>query len=98
VALRRLRSPAVATFLKDADKGVVLEAARAIYDVPIPEAMPALAALAGHRHDAALHPQAAPAAAAHRPDDVGRRPVGAIGRRPRGPGREPPALRAPWSS
>ncbi len=46
VALRRQRSPQVAAFLKDADKGVVLEAARAIYDMPIPEAMPALAGLA----------------------------------------------------
>ena len=46
VALRRLKSPLIAAFLKDADKTVVLEAARAIYDLPIPEAMPALAALA----------------------------------------------------
>jgi quinoprotein glucose dehydrogenase len=45
VALRRLKSPQVAVFLKDADRSVILEAARAIYDVPIPEAMPALAAL-----------------------------------------------------
>ncbi|MEQ1852783.1 MAG: PVC-type heme-binding CxxCH protein, partial [Chthoniobacteraceae bacterium] len=49
VALRRLKSPQVAVFLKDADKSVVLEAGRAIYDVPIPEAMPALAALIGDR-------------------------------------------------
>jgi quinoprotein glucose dehydrogenase len=49
VALRRLKSPQVAAFLKDADKSIVLEAARAIYDVPIPEAMPALAALATER-------------------------------------------------
>jgi quinoprotein glucose dehydrogenase len=45
VALRRKASPQVAAFLKDADPSVVLEAARAIYDVPIPEAMPALAGL-----------------------------------------------------
>ena len=45
VALRRQNSPLVATFLKDADQSVVLEAARAIHDVPILEAMPALAAL-----------------------------------------------------
>ncbi len=49
VALRRLQSPQVAAFLKDADPSVVLEAARAIYDMPIPEAMPALAALLGDR-------------------------------------------------
>ncbi len=45
IALRRQQSPQIAAFLKDADKGVILEAARAIYDLPIPEAMPALAAL-----------------------------------------------------
>ena len=42
VALRRLRSPLVSSFLRDADQGIILEAARAIYDMPIPEAMPAL--------------------------------------------------------
>ncbi len=45
VALRHLKSPLVAAFLKDADESVVLEAARAIHDVPIDAAMPALAAL-----------------------------------------------------
>ena len=45
VALRRLKNPAIAVFLKDADESVKLEAARAIYDVPIEPAMPALAAL-----------------------------------------------------
>jgi quinoprotein glucose dehydrogenase len=45
VALRRLKSAQVAVFLKGADQSVVLEAARAIHDVPIIEAMPALAAL-----------------------------------------------------
>ena len=49
VALRRLKSPQVAAFLKDADQSVVLEAARAIHDVPIPEAMPALAAVLGEK-------------------------------------------------
>jgi quinoprotein glucose dehydrogenase len=49
VALRRLKSPSIAIFLKDADKGIVLEAARAIYDLPIPEAMPALAALVSEK-------------------------------------------------
>lgn len=46
LALRRQRSPEVARYLKDADATLVLEAARAIYDVPIPEALPKLAALA----------------------------------------------------
>lgn len=45
VALRRMRSPLVAEFLRDADESVVLEAARAIYDKPVPEALPALAEL-----------------------------------------------------
>ena len=45
VALRRLESPLVAEFLKDADESIVLETARAIHDVPIQGALPALAAL-----------------------------------------------------
>ncbi len=43
LALRRLQRPEVAQFLGDADPKIVLEAARAINDVPIPEAAPALA-------------------------------------------------------
>lgn len=49
VALRRLESPAVADFLGDTDDRIVLEAARAIHDVPIVEALPHLAALAEAR-------------------------------------------------
>lgn len=45
VALRHLKSPLAAAFLKDADESVILEAARAIHDAPIDAAMPALAAL-----------------------------------------------------
>ena len=46
VALRRLESPSVSTFLNDKDELVVLEAARAIHDdFGIPEALPELAAL-----------------------------------------------------
>jgi quinoprotein glucose dehydrogenase len=45
VALRRLKSPLVAELLKDADETVALDAARAIYDVPIADALPALAAV-----------------------------------------------------
>ncbi len=45
VALRQLKSPLVAAFLKDTDESVVLEAARAIHDAPIEAAMPGLAAL-----------------------------------------------------
>ncbi|HEY0549309.1 MAG TPA: PQQ-dependent sugar dehydrogenase [Verrucomicrobiae bacterium] len=42
LALRRLQRPEVAQFLGDADPKIVLEAARAINDVPIPEATFAL--------------------------------------------------------
>jgi quinoprotein glucose dehydrogenase len=45
VAMRRLSSPSVADFLQDQDPRLVLEAARAIYDAPVAEALPSLAAL-----------------------------------------------------
>jgi quinoprotein glucose dehydrogenase len=45
LAMRRLGGDQIAMMLGDPDEAVVLEAARAINDVPIPEAMPALAAL-----------------------------------------------------
>ncbi len=45
LALRRQRSPEVARFLTDAEPKLVLEAARAIYDVPIADALPRLAEL-----------------------------------------------------
>jgi quinoprotein glucose dehydrogenase len=44
LALRRQHSPEASRFLNDPDSGIVLEAARAIYDVPIPDAMDKLAA------------------------------------------------------
>ena len=43
LAMRRLEDPAIAGFLRDPDPRVVLEAARAIHDVPIPAALPSLA-------------------------------------------------------
>lgn len=43
LALRRLKSPAVADFLTDGHAEVSKAAARAIYDLPIPRALPALA-------------------------------------------------------
>ncbi len=43
VALRRQRAPEVADLLADADPRVATEAARAIYDEPIPDALPRLA-------------------------------------------------------
>jgi len=46
LAMRRLGDPRVAEFLNDTDPQLVLEAARAINDTPIPDAMPKLAALA----------------------------------------------------
>jgi quinoprotein glucose dehydrogenase len=48
LALRRLESPEVARFLNDTDPRLVLEAARAINDVPINAALPQLAALGRH--------------------------------------------------
>ncbi len=45
LALRRLEDPGIARFLADPDPRLVLEASRAIHDVPIAAAMPALAAL-----------------------------------------------------
>ncbi len=45
LALRRTEDPDVARFLNDADPLLVVEAARAINDVPIDAAMPELAAL-----------------------------------------------------
>jgi quinoprotein glucose dehydrogenase len=45
LAMRRLKSSEVKTFLTEQDQRLVMESARAIYDVPIADAMPALAAL-----------------------------------------------------
>jgi quinoprotein glucose dehydrogenase len=45
LALRRLQSPAIRQFLSDPDPRLVVEAARAIHDVPIPQALPDLAKL-----------------------------------------------------
>ena len=45
LALRRVGDPALAQFLNDRDPALALEAARAINDVPIAEALPALAAI-----------------------------------------------------
>lgn len=47
LALRRLGDPGLADFLSDSESLVVLEAARAIHDVPVAAAMPALAKLIG---------------------------------------------------
>jgi quinoprotein glucose dehydrogenase len=46
LAMRRLEMPEVGRFLGDADGGLVLEASRAVNDVPIDPALPQLAALA----------------------------------------------------
>jgi quinoprotein glucose dehydrogenase len=46
LAWRRLENPEISLFLHDQDPALVLEAARAIYDVPIAAAFPDLAALA----------------------------------------------------
>src|SRR5262249_40201429 len=47
VALRRHNSAAVSTYLSDADPKVVVEAARAIHDLPLVSEFPKLAALIG---------------------------------------------------
>ena len=47
LAMRRLKEEKISLFLNDEDPLLVLEAARAINDVPIESAMPQLAALAG---------------------------------------------------
>lgn len=47
LAWRRLANPEIVRFLNDTDPFLVDEAARAIHDVPIPAAMPALAKLTG---------------------------------------------------
>jgi quinoprotein glucose dehydrogenase len=47
LALRRWQSGEIAKFLNDPDPAIVLEAARAIYDVPIADALPDLAKLSG---------------------------------------------------
>jgi HEAT repeat protein/glucose/arabinose dehydrogenase/mono/diheme cytochrome c family protein len=46
LAMRRLADPAIERLLYDDDVRIRTEAARAVHDVPIPEAMPALAAIA----------------------------------------------------
>ncbi|HZN36833.1 MAG TPA: HEAT repeat domain-containing protein, partial [Pirellulaceae bacterium] len=57
LALRRLGAAEVSQFLNDADPWIVVEAARAIHDVPIPAAMPKLAAFLsrGSRDEAVMH-------------------------------------------
>jgi len=44
LALRRLADPGIAQFLSDGESGIVDEAARAVHDLPIAAALPALAA------------------------------------------------------
>ena len=51
LAMRQLRHPEIEIFLKDPEPWIVAEAARAINDVPVNEALPALAALADGRVD-----------------------------------------------
>lgn len=51
LALRRLRSDQIAVFLKDSQPDLVLEAARAISDLPLTTALPQLAALSSEPHE-----------------------------------------------
>ena len=48
VALRRLKSPQLAAFLRDSDPLVIAEAARAVHDESVDAALPAVAALASN--------------------------------------------------
>jgi quinoprotein glucose dehydrogenase len=59
--LRRLESPAVAQFLKDADAKIAWESARAINDVPINDAMPELARMLATEHNKLWCPELAQA-------------------------------------
>lgn len=56
LALRRHQSPAVASFLRDADPRLITEAARVIHDLPIESALPQLATtpIRGSQDDALL--------------------------------------------
>ncbi|MBW3598012.1 MAG: HEAT repeat domain-containing protein [Planctomycetes bacterium] len=56
VALRKLASPAIAEFLRDPEERVILEAARAVHDLPVAVALPELASLASRdtQNDALL--------------------------------------------
>lgn len=56
VALRRLESPTVVRFLNDGNELIVLEAVRAIHDLPMENAMPQVARLidSGWKNDAML--------------------------------------------
>ncbi|MBL9167200.1 MAG: HEAT repeat domain-containing protein [Verrucomicrobiales bacterium] len=45
LGLRRLKSPSISRFLRDADPRVAVEAGRAVHDLPIDQAMPDLASI-----------------------------------------------------
>ena len=67
LALRRLGRPEVAHFLSDGQPDLVLEAARAINDLPINEALPQLAALAALPAPALAQPPASGPSATTQP-------------------------------
>ena len=52
LAMRRDNAPALERLIHDKDPAIALEAARAVHDKPIPQAMPALAALADNFKEA----------------------------------------------
>jgi quinoprotein glucose dehydrogenase len=54
LALRRLHSPRLAAFLDDPDRSIADEAARAIHDLPVPDALPALATRLGRDRDGGI--------------------------------------------
>ncbi|HAV63417.1 MAG TPA: hypothetical protein DCY13_13755 [Verrucomicrobiales bacterium] len=75
-ALRRQTNAALAGFLTNRHPAVVLEAARAINDVPIPAALPALAAMLG-REDLESEVREAPAAPRSPAEQILRRALNA---------------------
>src|SRR5262249_10526391 len=74
LAYRRLGSPRAGDFLADTDPGVVAEAARAIHDEPLAEALPRLASLIGRPQLSAPVPYRVPNALFRlgRPDNAAR--------------------------
>ena len=57
LCLRRMESPEIAKFLRDKEPRIVVEAARAINDVPINAAMPQLAEMLAAEHQILWRPQ-----------------------------------------
>jgi quinoprotein glucose dehydrogenase len=78
LAFRRLQRPEIAQFLRDSDPQIVLEAARAIHDAPIPDAMNALASVPlPSRRDSKQEPGRMPGALSRQEPALARRVLNA---------------------